>query len=170
MSCPIIPLAAEVLWVPLNEPTHMHYFHYWHHFVDDVFCLWMGTLSQLQTFLNHIDSLFTLIAFTVSIKGPQHNFAIYRKLIFSDVTIHSSPFCSPACEYVAYHYYIDRLISLPLSKPNFNKKVEVIKYSDRINGINLNINEIIQKQLGARASHETILSSSKKKPPTDRIK
>lgn len=80
--------------------------------------------------------------------------------------IHSSYFCPPAHKYGAYHSMIYRLVFVPLTPQAFRVDVNVIKNITQLNGIQLNIDNIIhEKQVKIALDSTTHLARSPP-PPT----
>ena len=62
------------VFMSLFENTHFSSHHpllahitYWHRYVDDVLCLWEGNLPLAGEFLNHLNSFFPSINFTLEV-------------------------------------------------------------------------------------------------------
>ena len=115
MGSPIASMMADIFMDSLENKiftsNHNLLLHvkYWFRYVDDVLCLWGGSLTELQDFLAFINSFYSKIQFTLEIGGStinfldlsititngHYDFAIYRKPTYSDTIIHGSSFHPP---------------------------------------------------------------------------
>ena len=50
------------------------YISYWHRYVDDILCLWSGTIQDLQAFLDLLNSQYLSVQFTMEIGGKEISF------------------------------------------------------------------------------------------------
>ena len=91
-------------------------------------------------------SVINFLDLTISIEGNEFIYDIYRKPTTTDFTIHGSCYWPLSHKLAAYHYFVNRLVSIPLSPFAFNKVVSIIKYLARKNEIRLNIDDMIRKK------------------------
>ena len=121
----------------------------WVRYVDDILCIWCGSLRQLNLFLSLINSLHSSINFTleleenhainfldvtIAIQNQKLNFSIFRKPSYTD---HVIPFNSNhhiSHKLSAFHSLINRLVTIPLCKENYNKELHIIKLIASNNG------------------------------------
>ena len=97
---------------------------YWHRYVDAVLYLYEGPPPVAGEFLNHLNSFFPSIIFTLEVGGSNinfldltirilegyHTFSIYRKDSATDSTIDGASFCPWPHKLAAFHWYIHRLV------------------------------------------------------------
>lgn len=115
MGSPLAPLISEIFMNRFERELFasqcmlMQYIGYWHRYVDDVLCLWTGSMEQLQEFFLFINSLYPSITFTLEVGGNsinfldlsitlfegKHEFEIFRKPTYTDITIDGSSYCPP---------------------------------------------------------------------------
>ena len=166
MGSPLSPLLAEIFMnhfetqlLHSNHPL-VKYVHTWYRYVDDVFCIWSGTQRQLNQFLNHINSLFPTIKFTLETEQENSinfldltilktsnrlEFSIYRKPTQTDCIIPASSQHPLSHKHAALHSMIHRLIKTPLSPPNYNNELNIIKQIALNNGYPLSLVQNILK-------------------------
>ena len=115
---------------------------YWYRYVDDVVCLWNGSLADLDSFLQFINSRYPTIQFTLEIGGKSinfldlsislvndhHEFNIHRKNTCTDISIHATSYCPPSYRIANFNSLIHRLITIPLSPRAFREELETIEY------------------------------------------
>ena len=163
MGSPLAPLVSEI-FMNLFENNIFNsdynltlYIEYWYKYVDDILCLWSGSLTQLNDFLAILNSQFPSIKFTIEVGGTninfldlsiyisegKHHFNIYRKPTHTDITIQGDSYCPLAHKHAAYHTMIHRLISVPLSPEDFQREVDIIKYLAQVNHVDINIDSIL---------------------------
>ena len=121
----------------------------------------LGTDRQLKTFLDFINSLHKNIKFTIELeqdhtinfldlkitnKNNKHDFAIFHKPSYTDITIHNSSNHPFSHKVSAYYSFIHRLINIPLSSDNFNKELNIIKQIALNNGYKESLIENILKK------------------------
>ena len=163
MGSPLAPLFSEIFMdnfertILSSSNPHTQYIHYWHRYVDDVLCMWIGQPSQLHNFLNFLNSHHPSIKFTmeigdkqinfldlsISLNNNKHHFDIFRKPTCTDITIHGSSYAPPAHKFAAYYTMINRLLHTPLSHSAFRNEVNTIKLIAQNNQINLNIDNLL---------------------------
>ena len=133
--------------------------------MDDVLCLWTGSLTELQDFLFFINSFYNNVQFTleiggssinfrylsISIRDGRYDFAIYRKPTSTDIILHDSSFHPPSHKHAAIHSMLHRLISIPLSPSAFATEVGIIKYIANNNNISFDIDALIRRKSITRA-------------------
>jgi hypothetical protein len=173
MGSPLSPLLAELFLDSLEETLfnsqiqHLKNIVYWHRYVDDILCLWTGTNRQLDSFLNHLNSLHPKISFsmekdangtinfldlTINITGGRHEFSIYRKPTYTDHIIPNDSVHHFSHKHAAFHSMIHRLLHIPLSPSNFNMELTTIFKIATNNGYSPNlIQGILRKKQKAIA-------------------
>lgn len=164
MGSPLSPLMADV-FMDHFESQHivgnadiLYYFRY----VDDLILCWTGSMSQLDDFINDLNNKHPKIKFkkeleqnnslnfldlTISKVNNKHQFQIFRKPTHTDIVI-------PACsthpwqhKAAAFHCYIHRLLSVPLSEDNYNLELNNIYHLAVTNGYKKSlIDSIIRKK------------------------
>lgn len=88
-------LEKSILW----SSSHAHHVRYWARYVDDILCVWYGSESSLQLFLQELNAYDPEIQFTLEIGGAhldffylsiklaenlnvlQPKFSVYRKIL-----------------------------------------------------------------------------------------
>ena len=120
------------------------------------------------------------IKFTVEIGGAKINFLdltisisdnnectydIYRKPTTTDITVHGSSFCPLPHKLVTYHYFMNRLVTTPLTPVAFKREVSIIKYIAKRNCIRIDLDNMIR-----RKSVKFALSSTTNLAPLSRQK
>ena len=75
----------------------------------------------------------------ISIQDCEYKYDIYRKPTTTNVTIHWSSICPLPHKIASSHYFINRLVSAPLTVQvqAFNSEVGVIKYLAWRNKVNM---------------------------------
>ena len=168
MGSPFAPIVSEVfmdlfeqrIFDASNNNNFTQYITYWHRYVDDILCLWTGSLSQLQEFHKVLNSQFPAIKFTVEVGGDKinyldlsisihngrHQFEIFRKPTFTDITIQGDSYCPLTYKFAAFYSMIHRLLSVPLSSTSFQEEVNIIKHLAYVNHVNLDIDNVIRKK------------------------
>lgn len=155
MGSPLSPLMADIFMDHfenthiIDQPNILYYYRY----VDDIIICWTGTLRQIDLFVNKINSKHSKIKFklelednnskslnfldlTISRIGNKHDFRIYRKPTYTDVTIPVSS-CHPIQhKLAAYRSFVHRLMSVPLSQDNYNRELNIIYHMAKRNGYN----------------------------------
>lgn len=167
MGNPLSPLLAEIFMNNLETEISKHYLFknciYWFRYVDDILICFNGTERQLSNLHNYINTVHPNIKFTIETEtnksinfldltishhGKKHEFAIYHKPTHTDTTIHATS-CHPLNHKLsAYNSMIHKLISVPMSKQNFDLELNRIYKIAINNGYSINlINSIlIRKQ------------------------
>jgi hypothetical protein len=81
-----------------------------------------------------VNNKINFLDLTIDITESQHNFSIFRKPTYTDQVIPSDS-CHPTAHKLAsFNSLIHRLISIPLSKTNFQRELQTIKYIAIKNG------------------------------------
>lgn len=155
---------------------------YWRRYVDDILCVWTGPIDKVKEFLQFINKFYKSIEFTAEIGGPKINFldlsisistgkftfGVYRKPTSTDTLIHGSSFCPFPHKLSAFHYFIHRLVSLPLTPESYANEVSTIKQLAIVNKIDINVDGLIRKKKMKVAFQTTIsltpLRTGKKRP------
>lgn len=141
MGSPLSPLLSEIFMASLEKKifnSSINFINknvfYWARYVDDIFCIWLGTDRQLDMFLAYINSFHQQIQLTLeiekqnsinfldlSISRQQQNlqFQIYRKPTFTDTVIHAQSRQSLNIKLSSFHSMVHRLLMVPLSNDNF---------------------------------------------------
>lgn len=155
MGNPLSPLLAEIFMDNFEAKIHSHQcsknFLYWYRYVDDIICCFKGTDRQLQCFFDYINTIHPKIKFTIEREIDQsinfldltitrvnnvHEFSIYRKPTFTDITIHQSSKHPYNQKMAAYNSMLHRLMNVPMNMINFSKELNVIKQIASNNGYN----------------------------------
>ncbi len=157
MGSPLSPLMAEIFMDNLETTLLKRNIFFknkvlfWHRYVDDVAVLFQGSIDELHTFLNCLNTLHPKIQFTmetqnpiskslpfldlnIKIVGDKFEFSVYRKETCSPHVIPYKSSHSKSNKLAAFHSYFHRLLSLPLNKENFNNELNIIFHLAKING------------------------------------
>lgn len=129
--------------------------------MDDVICLFNGTLRQIDKLFNFINSIDQNIQFTKEIEKDnkinfldltitkhqnQHQFSIYRKPTQSDITIHNESNHPYPYKIAAYNSMVHRALTYPLSTQEKNNEFQIIKQIAQNNGFQIQlIDNLIKK-------------------------
>ncbi|XP_044766374.1 uncharacterized protein LOC123322465 [Coccinella septempunctata] len=113
----------------------------WRRYVDDVFCVWAGTEEELRAFFNTLNIKFK-IKFTIEkaqnnslnfldlkVTLTEHNtftYNIFRKSTQTDVIIPYRSYHSTPIKNSAFMFLFHRLLSVPLSKNDFDRELMTI--------------------------------------------
>ena len=149
MGSPLSPLLADIfmndLETKLFESAHplTKSIIYWFRYVDDILAAFNGTDRQLTQFTQFLNTLHPSIKFTneiqdkynslnfldlkITLINNKHEFNIYRKPSYTDTVIHNSSLHPTSHKHAVFHSMIHRLISIPLSKENFDTEIRTIK-------------------------------------------
>lgn len=167
----------------LPNPSHSSYIHEWIRYVDDVFCVWDGPTDQLQAFEAKPNAYHPNLKFTTDIGGRKMNFLdltieltprnnglvptfdIYRKPTFTGVSINGNSLHPYSHKLAAYQSMIHRLISLPLSRENFLKELDTIKFLAARNSVHFNIEKAVKRKLTARVQQSIANQIAVTPPP-----
>jgi hypothetical protein len=155
MGSPLSPILAEIFMDHLEEKifnsNHQYTknIFYWFRYVDDILCCWIGTLRQLDQFLQFLNPLHDSINFTmetevdnklhflnltIEIREHKHIFSIHRKPTNTDQVIPADSVHPWPHKLAAFHALIHRLLSIPMSDNNFNGELHTIKLIATNNG------------------------------------
>ena len=165
MGNPLSPILAEIFMDNLEHKIHEHplskNFIYWYRYVDDILACFIGTDRQLNSFLNYINNLHQNIKFTIeieqdhsinfldltiSIKNNKHDFKIFHKPSYTDITIHNTSNHPFSHKISAYNSFVHRLINTPMSEENYNLELNLIKQIAVNNGYDAQIIDKIVKK------------------------
>ncbi|KAI5642939.1 reverse transcriptase (RNA-dependent DNA polymerase) domain-containing protein [Phthorimaea operculella] len=166
MGSPLSPICADIYMHMFEKEILRHKVYkeniiYWFRYVDDILCVWNGPKDDINNFLTYINSINPNIQFTVEIGGKElnfldltisiidnrHDFKIYRKPTYTDVVIHANSKHPTSHKHAAFHSMIHRLVSVPMTKPNFDKELNTIKHIANNNGYETHvINKILKKK------------------------
>lgn len=176
MGSPLAPLISEIFMNLLEDKVFnsacvlKQYIGYWHRYVDDVLCLWTGSVPRLHEFLAFLNSLYPSIKFTLEVGGHKinfldlsislhegkHEFSIFRKPTYTDITIDGSSYAPPH-KHAAFHSMIHRLVSIPLNPAAFRNELDTIKSIAETNHVKLDIDKLVRKKLVSKALDATTL-------------
>ncbi|XP_052746613.1 uncharacterized protein LOC128199716 [Bicyclus anynana] len=164
MGSPLSPLMADIFMDDFENKNIVKNNHilYYYRYVDDIIICWTGTDRQLDVFVDKLNNLHPKIKFKLEIEqnnslnfldvtitrvNNRHHFGIYRKPTYTDITIPASS-CHPwQHKLAAFHSYVHRLMSIPLTRDQYNKELNIIYRMAISNGYNPNIvNRIINKK------------------------
>ena len=148
MGSPLSPVLAEIYMdnfeklLFCNKNPLLKNIVKWYRYVDDVFCVWQGTLRQLSQFLTVLNSQDKHIKFTMeteeegvlnyldmSIRIINHkfDFAIYRKKCYSDSIIHERSRHHIQQKTAALKSLIHRVCHIPMSESSMANELRTIK-------------------------------------------
>jgi len=169
MGSPISPLVADIFMNYLetkifdSNNDNLKYIKYWYRYVDDILCLWTGTIDQLNEFLTFINNIHKNIKFTlevdsnhsinfldlkITIENNRHVFGIFRKPTFTDSIIPAKSRHHISQKMSYFHSVLHRLINIPVKDDEFQKELLIIKQIAYNNGYNANlVDEILHKKL-----------------------
>lgn len=150
----------------------MKHIFFWRRYVDDVLCLFTGTDSDLEQFFNYLNSCHNNINFTlekennkqinyldlnISRKNHKLEYSIYHKPTATDTTINATSYQHPQTKTTPFIYYVDRLISIPMSGENFEKELNHIKHLAVKNDFKPDlIDKLVRRRLRKRLSGNDI--------------
>ena len=146
-------------------------------YVDDTFMVFNGTRRQIENLNSHLNSIHQKIKFTSEIEAEnqlnfldltvtknagQLQFKIFRKATTTDITIHADSYHPVSQKMAAYNSFVHRLLTIPLSKNDYNEEVDTIKYIAAANGyksslIDKLINKHRKKKVKKLASDDLLL-------------
>jgi hypothetical protein len=121
----------------------------WFRYVDDILCVWTGSVRQLDNFFHFINSLDKCIQFTmekekdgslnfldvnISREVDKFNFSIFRKDSYTDQVIHATSRHHFSQKLSAFHAMLHRALNIPMSPANREKELSVIKQIAANNG------------------------------------
>ena len=156
MGSPLSPLLAELFMddfenILFNRYSMCSNIYCLFRYVGDVFAIWTGTDRQLDNFLKilnaqHINLKFTcekekdgklnFLDVAVSRRNKKFEFEIFRKASTMDHVIPSDSRHHVNQKLSAFHFLLNRLINIPLSKEAYGKELDTIKLIATSNGYN----------------------------------
>ena len=93
-----------------------------------VFLVFLNSLYPSIEFILEVgESRINLLNLTITSLPSGFELEIYRKNNPADILIHDSSFCSLPHKLAAFHYFIQRLVSLPLSLSAFTEEASILK-------------------------------------------
>ena len=168
MGGPLSSLVAD-LFMDAQEQLFLNFdplssqVRYWARYMDDVLCVWHGSLPDLHTCLNHLNAIHPSLLFTMEVGGSklnyldltisleEHNnvltpsFSIYRKPTYSGVSIHSSSLHPRIHKSASVTAAIHRMLSIPLNSASRHEEIATIKQIAAVNHLPLNVDQIIRR-------------------------
>jgi len=151
---------------------------FWKRYIDDIFCLWEGTTEELTEFLVSMNQFPQNVKFTMELGGHTINFLdlmvslhtrnhistphfeFFRKNTFTGVSIHHDSHHPRQHKMAVLHVAIRRLLSIPLDRKAHEHEVWYIEEIGKINGVKVNVQELIR-----RKSVRKLLSENRDYPP-----
>ena len=149
MGNPLSPLLPKIFMNNLEDIISKHSLFkkciYW--YVDDILVCFNGTYTQIDTFLQYLNTVHPNIKFTMALESinsikflyfmlkkfnNRRKFSIYHKPFHTDITIHSSSCHTYQHKIAAYNSMIYRLIKM--CKDDFFKELNFIKQVSVNNG------------------------------------
>jgi len=148
----------------LTTSPRAHFIRAWMRYVDDVVCIWCGSINEAPLFLQELNSYDPGIKFTIEIGGntlsfvdlklslADHGnilkiaFGIHRKDTFSGVSIHRDSLHHPTHKAAAINAAIHRLTNLPLTPEATEEEIRYIEKIAEINGLRLDIRQLIRRK------------------------
>ena len=165
MGSPLSPIISEIFLQQL-ELQHIEQIKqqfniiFYGRYVDDIFIIYDDTLDNSDKITEHFNNLHPKLKFTLekenknslnfldlTIKRIKYhnniifNFNIYRKPTTSELSINFNSFHPNNHKWANFHYLLNRLNNIPLSKNNYNREFRVILYIAKCN--NFPINKVI---------------------------
>lgn len=122
---------------------------YWFRYVDDILICWNGSERQFTQFMQNLNAVHENIKFTVEKENEgtlnfldltitrinkKHEFKIFRKPTYTDITIHNNSLHPKSHKLAAYHSMVHRLVSIPMSISDFKNELTTIKEIANNNG------------------------------------
>ena len=146
MGSPLSPLLTEIYMAEFErrlfeKTTSKRHIQFWCRYVDDIFCVWLGTERQLKGFLSELNDVDKNIQFTMEIQcegklnfldlqlstnegSIQYN--IYRKPTTTDAIIPNNSKQSITIKHAALRSLVHRLEIIPMSVTNYNQELDTI--------------------------------------------
>jgi hypothetical protein len=185
MGSPLSPLLSEIFMSSLESKIFhsnnklINKVFYWARYVDDIFCIWLGTDRQLMLFQSFLNSFYKQVQFTLEIeksnslnfldltiskKQQSLEFQIYRKPTFTDTIVHAQSIQSHSIKLSNFHSMIHRLLTLPLRVDNYKNEVNILKNIAKNNGYDHKLidkliykkqRKLLQKQFYSINEHTT---------------
>lgn len=107
--------------------------------MDHILTCFLGTHRELQGFLEYLNKLTSNIKFTLEVENSEtinfldltftrkdrnHSFAVYKKPMTTDLTIHCNLFHHNKHKLAAFYALINRLHRVSQDDENYNKELE----------------------------------------------
>lgn len=167
MGDPLSPFLAEIFMDNLEKEIHRSKFSnnikFWVRYVDDILICFNGSNRQLDLFVTYINNIHDNINFTIERESERQinfldltlirtidnnfEFKIFHKPSHTDMIIHETSAHPHSHKLAAFHSYIHRLFSVPLSDENFQKELNIIKQIAVNNGYQVHlIDTLIRKK------------------------
>lgn len=108
MGSPVAPSVANVYMASVEDnfiinSKYRAHVECWYRYVDDIFMLWSGTENQLEEFMSHINSIHSLLEFTLT-KDTQEicflNVKVIKEVDTFRTTLYSKPTVSMPPRYL----------------------------------------------------------------------
>ena len=171
MGGPLSSVVADVLmdtleWWVLEHWAKPDTIILWYRFVDDIFCVWRGSDSELDLFHEFLHFYDDSIKFTLEIGGASINyldltvslspddlndgcltpiFSVYRKPTYTGLSIHSNSW-HPSChKYATIRSAVNRMLSLPLNSDAEERETQIIEHIALLNGLKTNVRLFINR-------------------------
>jgi len=138
---------------------------FWKRYVDDnIFCIWEVTTEELTEFLASMNQFHQNVKFIMELGGHKINFLdltvsfhihnriftprseIFRKNTFTGVSIHHDSYHPRQHKMTVLHAAIHRLLSIPLARKAYEHEVRHIEEIGKINGLEVNVPELIRRK------------------------
>ena len=156
MGSPLSPFLADVFinhleesQISQNDLFRKHIFK-WYRYVDDIFAIFQGTSTDLNTFLVFLNAVHARLRFTCEIEKDRElpfldlkirqtlnsnlSFRIYRKDTCTDHLIPADSTHPFEQKVSSFRSLFNRLFSIPLSDKDFQDEVHIIRTMGRKNG------------------------------------
>jgi hypothetical protein len=156
MGSPLSGILAELYlnhfenkYLLSNNNIHHKNIIAYHRYVDDTFCVFNGSLRQLENMKKYMNSINNQIRFTLETEDNNclnfldltlikqkdcFKFNIYRKPTTTNITIHADSYHPWSQKMAAYNAFVHRLLNIPLDKEDFIKEIDTIKSIAITNG------------------------------------
>lgn len=137
---------------------------YYYRFVDDLIICWRGSMRQLDLFVSCLNNKHPKIKFkkeleengslnfldlTIANVNSKHQFKIYRKPTHTDTVIPCNSTHPWQHKLAAFHCYVHRLLTVPLSKEHFDSELNTIYQIAISNGYSVAmVNSLVKKKQG----------------------
>ena len=160
------------LWLESKEVI------YYKWYVDDILIIFNQNKTNEQTVLNHVNKINKHIQFKIStednnltiyldlsIQRNNNNIdtGIYNKSTCTDTTIHFSPNHPYEHKLASFNYYINRMLTLPITGQSKHQEWKIILTIAWNNGFLTHIIHGLKKQLTTRKKNENKMSQQYKK-------
>lgn len=188
MGNPLSPFLANLFMCRFENKAKLqsdHFPTHWYRYVDDVLAIINVEKTDITELLNFLNSQNHDINFTLEEEkdfqipfldlllkrnNGKIEFDIYRKPTHVDKYIHKDSFCDYKQKMAAFRFLINRLVSVPLSKTNFDKELNHIRDIATFNGYKPDIIDQILKKVRWRQhiSNATTFRNKNLGPITNR--